>query len=203
MVSAVQTVERALDRLLAVLARISQVSAWVTGGMLSASALVVGYDIAIRYFLDQTMGGGLEVAGYALAGASSWGLSLTLLRRSHVRIDAAYTHMPRRVRAVLDVIGLLAFIIFMALVTRYAFGVLQQSIVSHSRSVSALAVPLAYPQAFWFAGLIYFLFVADVLFARALLALLRRDFATVATIAGARSVSEEVEIEHGRLGGSI
>ena len=136
-----------LTRLTIAASWIARVSACVTGAILGLSALVIGYDVAIRYLLNRTVGGGTEIAGYALALASAWGLTVALLRRSHVRVDSVYTHLPQRPRALLDMVGLLAFILFMALVTRYAYGVVQQSIISGTRSVSSLEIPLVIPQA--------------------------------------------------------
>ena len=38
----------------------------------------------------------------------------------HVRIDSVYTHLSPRIRALLDIVGLAAFIYFLAFVTFYA-----------------------------------------------------------------------------------
>lgn len=184
-----------LTRLTIAASWIARVSAWVTGAILGLSALVIGYDVAIRYLLNRTVGGGTEIAGYALALASAWGLTVALLRRSHVRVDSVYTHLPQRPRALLDMVGLLAFILFMALVTRYAYGVVQQSIISGTRSVSSLEIPLVIPQAIWFTGLVFFLVVAGLLLVRSVIAFLQGDLGTVHALIGARSTAEEIESE--------
>ena len=62
-----------------------------------------------------------------------------------------------RIRALLDIVGLAAFIYFLAFVTFYAYKVLEQSIESNTHSISALGAPLAIPQAVWFAGFVVFL----------------------------------------------
>ena len=80
-----------------------------------------------------------------------------------------------RVRATLDLISLAAFAFFVALVTWHAWGVLRQSYVSGSRSLSELETPLVIPQTLWFAGLAFFVAVALLLLARALLAYLTGD----------------------------
>jgi TRAP-type C4-dicarboxylate transport system permease small subunit len=144
--------------------------------------------------------GANEIAGYALAVASSWGCSVALVFRMHIRIDSLYTHLPPRLRALLDLLGLLAFIYFMALVTLYAYGVLDQSISSNSHSISELETPLALPQAVWFAGFVVFLFVAAVYLARATLAFVQGDLRTVSELLGARSIEEEIEVEKESLG---
>jgi TRAP-type C4-dicarboxylate transport system permease small subunit len=181
---------------------VSRVSAWISGALLTIAALVIGYDIFIRYFFNKTMGGGTEVAGYSLAIASAWGITVALMRRGHVRIDAVYTHLPRRLRALLDIIGLVAFIVFFGLVTRYAYGVVEQSYISGTHSVSSLDVPLIVPQSVWLFGLAFFLIAAALLLARSVIAFIKGDLATVHGLIGARSTTEEVEAEQvSRTGG--
>jgi TRAP-type mannitol/chloroaromatic compound transport system permease small subunit len=118
----------------------------------------------------------------------------------HVRIDSVYTHLSARVRALLDMVGLAAFIYFLAFVTFYAWKVLEQSIESSSRSISALGAPLAIPQAVWFAGFVIFLLVAAVYLLRAMLAFAKGDLRRVRELLGARSVEEEMEFERESLG---
>ena len=118
----------------------------------------------------------------------------------HVRIDSVYTHLSARVRALLDMAGLAAFIYFLAFVTFYAWKVLEQSIESNSHSISALGAPLAVPQAVWFAGFVVFLAVASVYLLRCILAFAKGDLRRVRELLGARSVEEEMAFEKESLG---
>ena len=147
-----------------------------------------------------TLGGANEIGGYALAIASSWGCTVALVHRMHVRIDSVYTYLSPRKRAFLDILGLAAFIYFMALVTWYAYGVLAQSVVSNSHSISELETPLAWPQSLWVAGFLVFLFAATVFLSRAILAFAKGDLRRVSEILGARSAEEEIEVEKKSLG---
>lgn len=191
--------EAALDRLIEFASRISRITGWIAGFVLLLAAIAIAVDIALRFFLNLTIGGGNELAGYALAFASAWGITLTLLQRAHVRIDSLYTHLSLRVRSFLDIVALLAFISFMALVVYYGYYVLEQSIISNTHSVSALEVPLAIPQFFWFVGLVFFLMVASLLLVRATIAFARRDDRKVHALIGARSMSEDIEAERESL----
>jgi len=178
----------------------SRTASWVCGFLLTLSALVICIDIALRSTLVITLGGANEIAGYTLAIASSWGCSVALVYRMHIRIDSLYTHLSHRLRAALDILGLIAFIYFFALVAIYAYGVLAQSITSNSHSISELEVPLAVPQAIWFSGFVVFLFASGVYLARALVAFARGDLARVTQLLGARSIEEEIEAEKEGLG---
>jgi TRAP-type C4-dicarboxylate transport system permease small subunit len=192
--------EAALDRLVAHSFMLARVSGWICGLLLTVSAFLIGLDIALREIFVATLGGANELSGYALAVSSSWGCTVALVHRMHVRIDSVYTHLSARIRALLDMIGLAAFIYFLAFVTFYAWKVLEQSIESNTHSISALGAPLAIPQAVWFAGFVVFLLVAGLYLLRAMLAFAKGDLRRVRELLGARSVEEEMEFERESLG---
>ena len=192
--------EGALDRLVAHSFMLARVSGWICGLLLTVSAFLIGLDIALREIFVATLGGANELSGYALAVSSSWGCTVALVHRMHVRIDSVYTHLSARIRALLDMIGLAAFIYFLAFVTFYAWKVLEQSIESNTHSISALGAPLAIPQAVWFAGFVVFLLVAGLYLLRAMLAFAKGDLRRVRELLGARSVEEEMEFERESLG---
>lgn len=192
--------EAALDRLLGHSFALARASAWICGLLLALSACVIGLDIVLRETLVITIGGANELSGYALAVSSSWGCTVALVHRMHVRIDSVYTRLSARIRALLDMVGLAAFIYFLAFVTFYAWKVLEQSIESNSRSISALGAPLAVPQAVWFAGFVVFLLVGTLYLARAMLAFAKGDLRRLRELLGARSIQEEMELEKESLG---
>jgi TRAP-type C4-dicarboxylate transport system permease small subunit len=192
--------EAALDRLIAHSFTLARIAGWICGLLLTVSAVLIGLDIALREIFVVTLGGANELSGYALAVSSSWGCTVALVHRIHVRIDSVYTHLSPRIRAALDMIGLAAFIYFLMFVTFYAWKVLEQSIESNTHSISALGAPLAYPQAVWFAGFVVFLMVASVYLLRAMLAFAKGDLRRVRELLGARSVEEEMEFEKESLG---
>jgi TRAP-type C4-dicarboxylate transport system permease small subunit len=192
--------EAALDRLIAHSFTLARVSGWICGLLLTVSAVLIGLDILLRETIVVTLGGANELSGYALAVSSSWGCTVALVHRMHVRIDSVYTHLSGRIRALLDMVGLAAFIYFLTFVTFYAWKVLEQSIESNTHSISALGAPLAIPQAVWFAGFVVFLLVAAVYLLRAIVAFAKGDLRRVRELLGARSVEEEMEFEKESLG---
>jgi TRAP-type C4-dicarboxylate transport system permease small subunit len=192
--------EAALDRMIAHSFTLARLSGWICGLLLTLSAALIGLDILLRQTIVVTIGGANELAGYALAVSSSWGCTVALVHRMHVRIDSVYTHMSPRVRALLDIVGLASLIYFLALVTYYAYKVLEQSLESGTRSISALGAPLAIPQAVWLAGFIVFLFVSSIFLLRAVIAFAKGDLRRVRDLLGARSVQEEMEFEKKNLG---
>ena len=192
--------EATLDRLIGHSFTLARIAGWICGLLLTVSAVLIGLDILLRETLVITLGGANELSGYALAVSSSWGCTVALVHRMHVRIDSVYTYLSPRIRAVLDIVGLAAFIYFLMFVTFYAWKVLEQSIESDTHSISALAAPLAVPQAVWFAGFVVFLAVACVYLLRAMLAFAKGDLRRVRELLAARSVEEEMEFEKESLG---
>jgi TRAP-type C4-dicarboxylate transport system permease small subunit len=182
-------------RLQSIAEQISRVGAIVGGALLLIASIVICIDITLRYTLAWTVGGADELSGYALAIASAWGLSAAVLTRSHIRIDTVYVRVKTQVRAVLDLTSLAAFIFFFSLVTYHAWGVLKQSWVSDSHSLSEIQMPLILPQGLWVAGLAFFVLVAALLFVRGLTAFLARDFDGLFALIGSKSAVAEAQEE--------
>jgi len=195
-----------MKRLQGIAAGIARIGAIAGGAMLLLAALTICVDIVLRYAFSLTVGGADELSGYALAIAGAWGFSLALLGRSHIRIDTVYVRVRRRrIRAMLDLLSLASFALFIGLVAWHGWGVLQQSYVSSSRSQSAIETPLVLPQGLWFAGLAFCVAVAVLLLARSLVAFLKGDLATLFEAIGSKSAVAEAKeeitaIEHA-LGG--
>lgn len=174
---------------------VSRYAAWVSGGILFLAAAMVTVEVVARKFFLVSMGGSDELAGYALAISTSWGISFTLVSRANIRIDALYMRLSSRVTAFLDLLGLLAMAFFMAFVSWFSFHLWLTSIDMGARAATPMGTPLIYPQGIWVAGFLLFLFVISVLILRVLQLLVRGDVAGVGRVAGIRSVAEEMDDE--------
>jgi TRAP-type mannitol/chloroaromatic compound transport system permease small subunit len=187
--------------LLAGVRRLSQWGLWFGGALVLLAAILIGVDVVLRVVFNRSIGGADELSGYALAIGTVWSLGAALLDRAHIRIDSLYILFPTPLRLALDVIGLVLFIAFFALVTWHGIGVLQQSIQSGSHSQSALETPLIIPQVLWIAGLVAFLVTGLVLLIHALVLAMRGDASAMAKAIGTKSAEEEVEEEIAALKG--
>lgn len=187
--------------LLAGVRRLSQWGLWFGGALVLLAAILIGVDVVLRVVFNRSIGGADELSGYALAIGTVWSLGAALLDRAHIRIDSLYILFPTPLRLALDVMGLVLFIAFFALVTWHGIGVLQQSIQSGSHSQSALETPLIIPQLLWIAGLVAFLVTGLVLLIHALVLAMRGDASAMAKAIGTKSAEEEVEEEIAALKG--
>ena len=184
-----------MERLDRLSRRVSTAGLWFGGALVLLAAFVIGIDVLMRKFLARSIGGADELAGYALAIGTVWGLGAALLDRAHIRIDSLYVNFPILPRVLLDLVSVALFVGFFAMVAWHGWGVVEQSWVAGSRSQSALETPTVVPQAIWFAGLIVFIASGMILFLRALTTALRGDLEGAVRLAGTRSAEEEVEDE--------
>lgn len=184
-----------LDRWLGLADRMSHYAIWAGGTMILASAILVSVDVLLRKLFVISLGGADELSGYAFAIGTTWALAFTLLRRANVRVDALYIRLPQALCAILDILALIAFGGFLALLTWQAWDVLGTSLAFQARATTPLATPLWIPQSLWLIGLIFFLFTIVPLLLRALFALLGGDLAKVRSLAGARTIEEDAASE--------
>ena len=168
---------------------------WFGGALILLAAVLIGIDVLLRKFLAQSIGGADELAGYALAIGTAWGLAAALLDRAHIRIDSLYVLFPQKLRLALDVVALVLFIAFFALMTWHGWKVVAQSWTSDSRSQSALETPTVIPQALWIAGLAAFVVIGVLLLLQALRLGAAGDARGMAQLISTRSAEEEVEEE--------
>ena len=180
------------------LERISQLAVWVGGAALLAAALMVTVDVLSRKIFNITMSGSDEYSGYVFSATTTWAYSYCLLHRSNVRIAALYNYLPRKVTAILDVVGLLLLFYFMSIMTYYAMVSFVDSWVNNSVSITTLGTPQWIPQLFWVAGLILFFVTLIFVVVYSIIALLQRNWDLVARVAGVPSIAETMQEEtHG------
>src|SRR5690554_8003958 len=97
------------------------------GILLLVSSLLICVDVLLRKFADMTIGGADELAGYSLAIGTTWGLGAALADRAHVRIDTLYGLFPRWLRLACDVLGVVSFIAFFAIIAWYGYDLVNRS----------------------------------------------------------------------------
>jgi TRAP-type C4-dicarboxylate transport system permease small subunit len=184
-----------LDRLLQVAEKASRLVVWLGGGLLIFAAFMTTVDVILRKAINWSFGGADEIAGYIFAISTSFAFAFATLHRAHVRIDALYMRLPRPVRIFLDVVGFLLLGGFLLLMAERAYSVWWNSFENSSVSITPLVTPLALPQGFWFAGMVFFFIVFVLLLLRIISATFSRDWDRIATLVGPRGIEEEVEEE--------
>ncbi len=184
-----------LDRLLLTAEKLSRFAVWIGGGLLIFAAVMTTVEVILRKLFNWSFGGADEIAGYMFAISTSFAFAFAMLHRAHVRIDALYIRIPMRMRTVFDLVGFILLGGFLAIMTERAFNVWWNSVENDSISITPLVTKLAWPQGFWFAGMVFFMIVFFLVLARLTAALFAKDWLRIAQLIGPRGVEEEVEEE--------
>jgi len=184
-----------MDRTMSGARRLAQWGLWFGGALILLAAVLIGIDVLMRKFLARSIGGADELAGYALAIGTTWGLAAALLDRAHIRIDSLYVLFPQKLRLALDLVAVTLLVGFFALVGWHGLGVMSQSWTSGSRSQSALETPTVIPQTLWIIGLAVFVAIGVLLLIRSLRLAASGDLRGMAQLISTRSAEEEVEDE--------
>ena len=168
----------------------------LAGGLLMlAAAVLVSVDVVLRKLANVTLGGADELSGYALAIGSTWSFAFVLLNRGNVRIDVLYQHLPRAFASAFDLLAIGSLLAFVSLVAWHGGGMLVQTWQIGARSNSALALPLAVPQAMWWLGYLWFVACGVALLLRSALSFASGDWSAVNRLIGARGVRDDAADE--------
>lgn len=81
-----------------------------------AAVLVSSGNAVVRYLFNYSSNGWLELQWYLYTGFFLVGAGYTLLRNEHVRIDIIYSRFNPRIRAWIDLLGGIFFLLPMALI---------------------------------------------------------------------------------------
>jgi TRAP-type C4-dicarboxylate transport system permease small subunit len=191
-----------MDKILRATEKFNQICVWACGVVLFGTAFLIAVEVVLRKFFALSMGGADEVSGYALATICTWAFGFTLFRKGHVRVDVLYIQLTKKARSLLDILSLVMFLIYMSMLTYYAFTVLKRTVVKHSTANTPLQTPLWIPQGIWFFGLVNFTLVVLLVLIGTIYYLARQDSAAAQQLAGSTSLEEEIEVERGALSSS-
>lgn len=88
----------------------------------------VFYDVIMRYLFNDVSIGMQELEWHLYASLFLLGISYTLSRDGHVRVDLIYDRLPARRRAQIDITGTLLLLIpFCSLIAWYGIGFVAES----------------------------------------------------------------------------
>ncbi len=152
-------------------------------GLLGMAAFVVA-DIALRQ-VHASFGGSEELAGYAMALVSSWGMAYTLLELGHIRIDLVRSRTHGTMRALFDVFSMIIMSGVVVTIAIKCWPVVERAIENGSRANTPLATPLAWVQIPWFAGWVWFAVMACLVTLAAISMLVRGRAADTEPFIGA------------------
>lgn len=178
--------------MIAALRRINRAVALLVGLGLLACAGFVLTDIIMRR-IGTSLGGTEEIAGYAMALATSWGMSYTLLELGHVRIDLLRTRFASFGRALFDVFSMIVMSGVVVMIAVKAWPVVARSLKNGSTANTPLETPLVWVQLPWFAGWVWFACMSCLVTLAALSLVVKRRHVETESFAGAFAEAETLQ----------
>ena len=85
--------------------------AWLAKWAVLASCLISALNAAVRYLANYSSNAYLEIQWYLFAGCVMLGASQVMRVNEHVRVDVLYGRGSGRTQAIIDLAGLLVFVI--------------------------------------------------------------------------------------------
>ncbi|MEM9435049.1 MAG: TRAP transporter small permease [Pseudomonadota bacterium] len=152
-------------------------------GLLGMAGFVVA-DIALRQ-VHSSFGGSEELAGYAMALISSWGMAYALLELGHIRIDLIRSRTTSMAKALFDILSMIIMSWVVITIAIKCWPVVERAVENGSRANTPLATPLAWVQIPWFAGWVWFATMSCLVTLAALGLLLRGRAAETEQFVGA------------------
>lgn len=174
-----------MHKALVTLQRVNEWIAVAAGLLLLSSVLVTVFDVAARPF-GLSLGGTDELSGYAMAIATSWGMSYGLTHLAHVRIDLLRSRCKTMGQTIFDLVAILSLSGTALVIAYRVWPVLSKSIQNHSRANTTLETPLWIPQSLWMAGWVWFALSAVLVTLCVLSMIMRGRFSDVNDVAGLR-----------------
>ncbi|MGC3940004.1 TRAP transporter small permease subunit [Roseobacter sp. EG26] len=160
-------------------------------GLLLCAAFVLA-DIIMRR-VGTSFGGTEEIAGYAMALATSWGMSYTLLELGHVRIDLMRSRAGSFARALFDVFSMIVMSGVIVTIAIKAWPVVERSLTNGSRANTPLETPLAWVQLPWFAGWVWFALMSTLTTLAAISLVLKKRHTETEQFVGAFAEQETLQ----------
>lgn len=161
------------------------------GFLIVVIALMVSGDVLARNLFNKTVFNSFELSIYLFATAVTFGFANTVLTGANIRIDIVYARFPLRMRRVLDFVALISLAALGALLSYYAWRLAFSNGGRGVMSNSALAIPLAIPQALWALGLTVFFLTAALMTLRYTVLILGGETAAADRMASIGNVSDE------------
>ena len=175
--------------------RLATLMARLCGLAILGSVFLIAVEVISRKVVGVSLVGVDEIGGYVLAVTVTWGASLALIRRAHVRIDILHAQLPPAFQLAVDLLALLSMAFFAGFFGWYATDLFLDSWQRGTVSNSAMAIPRWIPHGLWSAGFWILLGVTAVLIVEQVRAILRGDLGHAHRVAGVRGAQEEAARE--------
>lgn len=124
---------------------ISELSGFISGFLIFIAALIVVYQVLIRYFIGASTIWQTEISIYMLIFATFVGGAYGLKHDSHVGIDVITEMMPDRGKSIMKIITSIVSMILAIIVAWKGWEMWYEALVNNWHSSTVWGPPLKYP----------------------------------------------------------
>ena len=121
--------------------------AYLAAFSIAAVVAVMAYEVFCRYVLGAPTDWALEISTYLLAALVCLGGGYTLREQAHVGMELVYAKMPLRGRRLAQRVSMVCVFVFAVILLWDGVKEVRTAILFNERSLTPLAMPLAYPLA--------------------------------------------------------
>lgn len=117
----------------------------LAGFCIAAVMLVMVSEVFFRYVMQQPTYWALEVSTYLLVAAVSLGSAYTLRNKAHVGVEIVYNILPFQLKIFAYYIAMISALVMSGILFWYGIVEVKVALRFQDRSLTPLAMPMAYP----------------------------------------------------------
>jgi TRAP-type C4-dicarboxylate transport system permease small subunit len=125
--------------------KLVETAAVIAAFSIAAVMLVMAYEVFCRYVLGSPTDWALEISTYLFAVSVTLGGAYTLRHHDHVGMELVYTMFGPGTRRIVQYISMFTILIFSFILFWYGIHEVRTALLFDERSLTPLAMPLAYP----------------------------------------------------------
>ncbi len=126
---------------------IETVTAWLAAILLTASGLMLTWEVVARYFFNAPTIWAAELSQMTLIWACPIAMGWALSHRRHIRVTALTAQMPPKGRQMAELFSLLVVLAFALVVLVYGYDIFHDSLVRGRTTGTMLDMPAWMPEA--------------------------------------------------------
>ncbi|MFH1481362.1 MAG: TRAP transporter small permease [Pseudomonadota bacterium] len=144
-----------VDRLLAIIRRVSYVLGLICGGFAFLMTLIIVYDVFMRLFFNAPTIWADEISCYMLIGIAFIGAAYTHTLEGHIRVETLVDRFTSKNRKRLDFATDILSFVFLIIYAWYAIDLVRDSYVNNRITQTLLRTRVYMPQILMALGLVW------------------------------------------------
>lgn len=126
--------------------RIHSVGIVLSATTLVLMALLICYEVLMRYFFKAPSPWGLDIAEFGMVACAFFGASYVLVKGRHVRVELFISHVPPKARLILEILSSLIMLSYFIVLIWQGWEITLRSFTMNWRTSDLAELPIWPPQ---------------------------------------------------------